>query len=115
MANQSAEKVKKNIAEIHERKVAAVVALCQYYAAEALRYFRSEQTDNRFWTNQTNQAMDTVFSGTIRTDTEVGWGLAHWIEYGVYLELAHSRQNAALRPIVEMYTIEFLNKVMEIY
>jgi hypothetical protein len=63
--------------------------------------FRRYQTYNTFWNNQTETAYNSVFAENYTVGTEVGWFIAHAVEYGVYLELANDRKHEALRPIIQ--------------
>lgn len=108
--------VKKNISEIFERRIAALYALCLYFAAKALQEFIYLQTSNNFWINRTGQAKDRVFADAFReSDSVVGWFLAHGVQYGVYIELANDRKHEALRPTVERLLPEFLESVKKIF
>ena len=107
--------VVRNINAIYDRKRAALVALCNRYATEALNLFNTAQNDNLFWNNQTFQAKNSVFSGDIDEKDFVGFFLAHAKDYGVYLELANNRQNESLRVIVNELWPRFLRDVQEIY
>jgi len=99
--------VKRNIAKIYARKKVAIIALCNEYAAMALKRFQDKQYSNEFWNKNTGVAQDTVFSGTYTEKDFVGFFLAHAVEYGVYLELANNRQNEALRPTVMAFYSRF--------
>jgi len=106
--------------EIYQRKRAALYAICLAYAAQALSEFRARQPSGsgvvgEFWTNQTSVAADSVFSDGFVDKDDVGWFLAHGVEYGVYLELANDRQHEALRPIVEGMFPKFMDAVRGIY
>lgn len=107
-------KVNAKIDETIVRKKVALIALSVQYAAKALQKFRVEQRGNEFWNNATFTAMNTVFSGNVETQYEVGFFLSHLVVYGVYLELANNRKNEALRPTVESFRDEFLEKVQRI-
>lgn len=98
--------VKRNIRSIEERRVVATIALCEYYAGLAQQTFRERQIANGFWTNRTNTAYNEVFADNFRDGNDVGFFIAHAVEYGVYLELANDRKHEALRPII----IELLPK-----
>jgi len=109
--------LKHNINVIYNvRKAAAVYALCTYYAAMALQYFRAQQATQQYWNNQTHLAMDTVFSRAFREGNEaMGWFMAHTQQYGVKLELGNDRRNEAIRPIIERYYSRFRSDLEKIY
>ncbi len=104
-------KVKTNIRGVLGRRRIALIALCMQYSAKSLQLFRREQRSNLFWTNRTKTAMDTVFSNAYITEDVIGFYLSHLQEYGIYLELANDRRFEALRPIINFYEGEFLEKV----
>ncbi len=114
-ARDDAEKVKRNITSIYERRRAAVFALSLEFAAKALNDFRQRQSSGEFWTNRSNVAKDTVFSDAFLSDNIVGWFMAHSVEYGVYLELANNRQNEALRPIIRKWVKPFRKELKALY
>jgi len=95
------------IKSAYDRKRSAAIALCLQYAGLALQAFRQKQASNKFWTNRTKVALDSVFSDAVVTREYVGWFLAHTVEYGVYLELANNRVHAALLPTVMRFYSRF--------
>ena len=107
MSISGVSELKRNIANIYQRKRTATIALCEEYGAMALKRFQDKQANNEFWNNQTYTAKNTVFYGTINQRDFVGFFLAHAVEYGVYLELANNRQNEALRPTVMAFYSRF--------
>lgn len=109
------ELVKKNIENIYEEKIAATIALCEWYAAKALQTFRRFQSFNEFWTNRTNSAYNRVFAENYYIKDEVGWFIAHAVEYGVYLEISNDRKHEALRPIVETLWPDFERDLKRIW
>lgn len=112
--------VQANIHRIFQRKQAALFALCRYYHAKALQDLQSRQgfgigTPGGFWTNQTGQAIARAFGKAFQEAGEIGWLLAHGVDYGVYLELANDRRFEALRPIVAALVEPFLADVKRLY
>jgi hypothetical protein len=114
-----AETVGQNIEAIFARKRAAVVMLCLNYAGLILAEFRQRQGNGQgpgeFWDNQTTAAARTVFSDAFVEDDELGFFIAHMVEYGVYLELANDRAHEALRPLIEKFYPPFRKDLEEIY
>jgi hypothetical protein len=113
--NSGIKDVKRNISAIYQRKINATLALCDEYGAMALNRLLQKQSNNEFWNNQTYTAIDTVFYGTLSEKDFVGFFLAHAVEYGVYLELANNRQNAALLPTVVAFYARFEKDLKEIW
>lgn len=97
------------------RRRAALYQLCQFYQAKALQLFRAEQSENSFWTNRTNTAYNTVYGDARITASFASWGLAHSVEYGVYLELANDRRYESLRPIIASLTPEFMQDCKRLF
>lgn len=116
----SKNRVVKNIIGIYERRAAAVFALSKEYAAIAWRYFRQVQdtginNPGLFWHNRLNDAARRVFAEAFIDSNEIGWFIAHGVDYGVYLELANDRKHEALRPIVQRFAGLFFKAVERIY
>jgi len=107
--------VKSNVQKIFNRKYNAAIALCYEYAGMVLNSFLQQQSRNKFWTNRTYVALDTVFSRVIVEKDVVGFFLAHSVEYGVYLELANDRKYAALAPVMMKFLARFEKDLQEIY
>jgi hypothetical protein len=84
------------------RRRRTLLALCQYYSVVIVQEFRKRQAENEFWNNQTYTARDTVFSEVIDNGAHsIGLSLAHYVDYGVYLEFANNRQNQMIMPMME--------------
>jgi len=109
-----------------DRRRASATALCLQFAGKALKEFRVRQANQEFWDNQTFAAMDSVFSDAIRGQgNDVGWFLAHGVEYGIYLEqwtwsdelkrLDDGRISSALRVVLSALQPEFFEKLQRIY
>jgi hypothetical protein len=107
--------VKRNIADIYNRRVAAIYALSLEYAAIALRYFRQVQSGGGFWQNRTSEALNRMFSNAFRDGNEIGWFMSHGVSYGVYLELANDRKHEAIRPTIQRFASRFINAVKRLY
>jgi len=123
--------VSRNLDIIFARKKAAVLALCLEYAALILEEFRKQQVVGpgggswidrfngqgvgEYWNNQTENAARMVFSDAFMDDEEVGFYIAHMVEYGVYLELANDRRHEALRPLIEEFYPRFRKDLEAIY
>lgn len=123
--------VSRNLDIIFARKKAAALALCLEYAALILEEFRRQQMVGpgggswidrfngqgvgRYWNNQTEIAARTVFADAFEDDEEIGFFIAHLVEYGVYLEIANNRQHEALRPLIEEYYQKFRKDFEAVY
>jgi len=115
ITQKDVEMVTKNIAGIVERKKAAAFALAQSLAVQMLNEFRERQSGGEFWTNQTEQAFQRVFTNTGMDAESIFFFIAHGVEYGVYLELANDRKHEALRPLALKYAAKFTKGLKEIF
>ncbi len=107
--------VQNNILNIFNRRRAAAYAISQGFALEALNDFRREQSQERYWVNQTNQAMDRMFAKAFLEKDATGWSMSHGVEYGAYLELANNGKNQAIKPTVDKIKPEFFKAIRRIY
>ena len=121
----------RNLEAIFARKRAAVLALCLAYAGKILAEFRAQQMTGagggkwidryndqgkgRYWHNQTEVAAKTVFTDAYIDGEDLGFFIAHMVDYGVYLELANDRRHEALRPIIEKAYPAFRRDLEAIY
>ena len=121
----------RNLDAIFARKRAAALALCMAYAAQMLAEFRVQQMTGsgggsfidryngrgtgRYWNNQTETAAREVFADAFIDGEDLGFFIAHMVDYGVYLELANNRRHEALRPLVEKFCPMFKRDLEAIY
>ena len=108
------------IKNILEKKIAALEALNRYYASLAINYFLQEQKpginrQGRWWFNRTAQAATRMFAEAFKKSQEIGWFIAHGVDYGIYLTLANDRQNDALTPIIKRFAGRYINDVKKIF
>lgn len=115
MAADDVARVIFNVRGIYERRRAQVYALCLYYSALAINYFKAEQSGGAFWKNQTNQAKDRMFSGAYQEQNIIAWFMAHGVQYGVYLELANDGRHQAIRPVIQRFVGRFYQDLKKIY
>jgi hypothetical protein len=115
LANNNATEIGNNIANIFERRKAAIYGLSQQYSALALQYFRRHQEGNEYWNNQTSDAMNTMFTRTFKEGDSVGWLMAHHMAYGVYLELSNDGRHEAIRLVITIYANKFLKALDNLY
>jgi hypothetical protein len=88
-----------------------VDAVCRGYANEAEQYAK----ENAPWTDRTTMARRELHGYVIDNDKEIGFGVAHRVDYGVELETAHDGQYAVLRPTVDHFAEEFLAKARDFF
>jgi hypothetical protein len=111
-------KVNKSILTTYEKRAVQVFALANFFAAEAINYFRNAQlakVNGQFWVNQTYVAAQRFFTRAFRQTNEIGFKVAHGIDYGVYLELANHGQNAAIKPILNIFSRKFIRAARKLY
>jgi hypothetical protein len=109
--------VKAEITKILARRKNSLFALCRKYATEVEEYIKDTQTagEGEWWTNQSGEAIKQITGFTMKSDDYAGWGVAHQVEYGVYLELANNRDHAVLLPTIQKYTPQFLADAKKIW
>jgi len=114
----SFDKTMVNIRGLFDKRVHAAYALCRKYAELSRQSLQDtqglEQGEHHFWTNRTTLAIRsvigyTIFDGTVEgvsfddgSHTEpgyIGWGLAHTMEYGKWLEVAKGRKGKGFGPV----------------
>jgi hypothetical protein len=95
--------VKRNMADYLARKVAALQALGDHYAAK----MEGEAKNNKPWKNQTGHAQQGLFGEAKAENTMLKVRLAHTVDYGVYLELANSGKFSILQPTVQKNAPQF--------
>lgn len=113
----STNKVKKNIGNIFDRRIAGVIALALNYCAMALQDFRALQEGGKYWKNQSGQAKDRMFGRayTEKQRTIIGWIMAHGVGYGPHLEQANNRKHEAIRPTIQKFANPFFEAVKKLY
>lgn len=115
-----AEQVNANIANIYLRRRAALYALSLLYAGLAITYFRQQQPSGpgiqgAYWKNETSVAADSMFTEPFIDKDEIGWFMAHAVEYGPPLELANNGRNQAIRPIIQGIAGRFFERAKELF
>lgn len=104
-----------NIKNIFKRRKMQIYGLALQYAALAINDFRKRQGSGEFWNNQTNTAMNTMFTNAFIEGDTIGWFMSHSVEYGTYLELANDERHAAIRPIINKWGPMFISAVKKLY
>lgn len=73
-------------------------AALDMYAVTAALKLQSEAQQNRPWTDRTNRARLGLTGSSESTEKELRIVLAHTVDYGVWLELAHEQNYAIIMP-----------------
>ena len=107
---------RKTIPKIYEKRKASIYAYARFYAGKSLEFFLSEQkSGQKWWDNQTSQAVDRFFTRAFRSGSAIGYIVAHGVDYGVELTLANDRKRDALTPVLKKYSDDFINDVKNLY
>lgn len=90
-----------NLSDIYEhleRLPDAVETAVMAYGKTAGEKLRARAVEDRPWTDRTAHARQRLHSDVKRIDTGIRIILAHGVEYGIYLELAHEKRYAVIYP-----------------
>ena len=98
-----AEEVKRNMGQYLARKVAALQALGDHYAAK----MEGEAKQNKPWKDITGHATQGLFGEAKAENTLLKVRVAHTMEYGIYLELCNSGKFSILQPTVQKNAPQF--------
>ena len=83
-----------SLEKLPDRLEKAVMA----YGKTSAQKLRTLAVKNRPWTDRTAHARQRLHASAKRIDTGIRITLAHGVEYGVYLELAHEKRYAVIYP-----------------
>lgn len=86
-----------------------MVAAFDIYCTTAAAKLETHAKKNRPWTDRSNRARETL-KGTSELvgGTSARVVLAHGVDYGVWLELAHEKRYAIVEPTVRLQSNEIL-------
>jgi hypothetical protein len=71
------------------------------YAATKASVLESTMKEKRPWQDRTGQAKARLSTGVSQPNEDtIRITLAHGVEYGIWLELAHEKQNAIIAPTI---------------
>ncbi|HHY47097.1 MAG TPA: hypothetical protein GX506_07355 [Firmicutes bacterium] len=105
-----AERVIANMWDWVNRTKAALFALGQHYDAK----MESEAKQEAPWTDRTGNARQGLFGEAMEESDALRVRIAHSVDYGVYLELAHSQKYAVLEPVAKRNAPEFIRDAQEV-
>lgn len=86
------------------------------YATNAALKLQNYARDNAPWTDRTGHARQRLTGTVSRTSSGYRITLAHGVDYGIWLELAHEKRYAIIQPTILVNTSEVmagLNKLLE--
>ena len=79
-----------------------VEAALKMFAETAATSLESQAKGNRPWTDRTSRAREGLTGSSEVSGTKVQIVLAHTVDYGVWLELAHEKNWAIVEPTVRL-------------
>ena len=97
--------VDKNLEQYLVKSLAAIDMYSKTAAASLETYAKR----NRPWTDRTNRARQGLTGSNEMTATSVRVVLAHTVDYGLWLELAHEKKYAIVEPTVRLKSNEIVN------
>ena len=78
------------------------------YAETAKQKLVDESKENAPWTDRTGMARKSLNATTEKIDNGIRITLAHGVDYGLWLELAHEKRFAIVKPTIELRGNEVL-------
>jgi hypothetical protein len=102
--------VLQNMEEEEKRMKAAGMMIAKYIAEEMERYAK----ENAIWTDRTSNARQGL-KGTTRFDENAIYAvIAHSVEYGKWLEIAHEKKYAILKQTVNKHYDDFVRAIEKV-
>jgi hypothetical protein len=87
--------ISKNLLTLEKKTAVAILMYCKTKAAQ----LEASMKLNRPWTDRTSMAKTTLNTSVSQPDINtVRITLAHGVDYGIWLELAHERNYAIIEP-----------------
>lgn len=97
-------KLKKKLENMEDRSGVAILM----YAEEGAKKFENYAKANRPWTDRTGHARQRLHGYVEQSLSKVRVGVAHGVDYGVYLEYAHEQRFAILWKTVQALSSKVL-------
>ena len=88
----------KGIVAVDKKAQAAV----EMYAKNQAKKLESYAKKNAPWTDRTGMARKSLRADTSKLDNGIRITLAHGVDYGLWLELAHEKRFAIVKPTIEL-------------
>lgn len=106
--NYSSSTLKRKLGNMETKLGAAIL---MYASTKAIEY-ESYMKMNRPWTDRTNQAKATLNAKVSQPDINtIRITLAHGVDYGIWLELAHGRNWGIVAPTVNEKGPEYISGI----
>lgn len=94
-----------NLAQFSNKIGAAMLMYAATKSTECESYMKL----NRPWTDRSNQAKATLNAKVSQpNDHTIRITLAHGVDYGIYLELAHEKRYAIIGPTINIKSVEIM-------
>ena len=97
----------KLLANLENAETKSQVAI-RMFAQEGAKKFENHAKKNRPWTDRTGMARKSLNATTEKIDNGIRITLAHGVDYGLWLELAHEKRFAIVKPTIELRGNEVL-------
>lgn len=78
-----------------------VKAALLMYAKTKAETYKAQMKMKRPWTDRTNMAKTMLDANVVDSPGKITLVLSHGVEYGVWLELAHNKRYAILKPTID--------------
>lgn len=102
--------VLRKMEEKEKRDIAALYAIAERISKEMEAYAK----ENAVWTDRTSNARQGL-QGRARLDTDTVYAvIAHSVEYGKWLEIAHEEKYAILKQTINTHFDEFLKQAKKV-
>jgi len=85
------------------------------YGDTAAQTLAGYARENRPWTDRTGHARERLVGTAEATDTGVRVVLAHTVDYGLWLELAHEKNYAIVEPTIRLKTPEVWQGMQDLF
>lgn len=102
--SMNSREVRENMDKLMNRLPAA----CEMFALTAAKQLESYAKQNRPWTDRTGRARQGLTGSAGQTQNGAQVVLAHTVDYGVWLELAHEKNYAIVEPTVRLKANEVM-------
>lgn len=99
------ENLKNGMGEFKERMLVAL----GIYSETAAKKFEGYAREHRQWTDRTARARQGLTGYTEKTKEGFKINIAHTVDYGLWLELAHEKKYAILEPTVRLVGPEIVS------
>ena len=95
------------LANLENAETKSQVAI-RMFAQEGAKKFENHAKKNRPWTDRTGMARKSLNATTEKRNNGIRITLAHGVDYGLWLELAHEKRFAIVKPTIELHGNEVL-------